>query len=254
MTTNDVRLQNALSKLLISRPDVIAIQRDTGAYNPLDNSTWNRRAMSEHLAGENTYGHYVINGDKAKFFCFDIDFKTKCPYYSPENPLHNPRKLWMDTNGNDPYLRWQVRVMADLFCHRIGITGVRQLATFSGSKGLHVYGFPYPGQQAPASVLRAMGRQVMDRMGYFFTDRSGSGVNFDGNPNDPTVGLFQVELFPKQDSVPDGGYGNLVRMELGINRKSMQPGFVIDTLADSYYLEPVKNPVEVFEKILGAQS
>ena len=252
MRDEQTRLQDALAKLFIARPDVIAIQRNDGAYNPLEGIKWSRDRLSQHIRGSQTYGHYAINGEHAKFFCFDLDFKTKCTLYPEDSPLHNPRKHWQETNGADPYLRWQLRTMADLFTYRIARTGTRQLATFSGSKGVHVYGFPKPGILQSAASLRKTGQKIMDDMGYFFQQRGTSGINYSGNSSCPTIGLFDVELFPKQDAVKNGGYGNLVRMELGIHRKSNQPGFIIDTgLADSYYLEPVSNPLAVLEKILG---
>ncbi|AOE44519.1 hypothetical protein SEA_JUMBO_5 [Gordonia phage Jumbo] len=267
----DRHLQGALSRLLIARPDVVAIQRQHGGYAPLHADgcpcascnpaptfaqepdppiapvfkEWTYGVMEWHLLGQDTCGHYVLNGDKAKFFCFDLDFTTK-----NTKQLNNPREHWTKTDGQDPWLRWQLAAMTQLLTYRIERAGFHTMATFSGSKGVHVYGFIHPGQVSLASDLREAALWVLKEMGYFWLPKNSAGINFQGNPACELFCLFDLEVFPKQNSVEPGGFGNLMRMELGINRKSGKPGFIIDTHNSNYSLEPAQ-PLPVLENLLN---
>lgn len=73
----------------------------------------------------------------------------------------------------------------------------------SGSKGFHAWLFlsePLPAARA----RRWVERHFVPR----WNERAGS---FDGTP---------LEIFPKQDTVPTGGFGNLVKLPLGTHAKS----------------------------------
>ena len=38
----------------------------------------------------------------------------------------------------------------------------------------------------------------------------------------------EIEVFPKQDEVNEGGFGNLLRLPLGVHRRTGQEGFFVD--------------------------
>ncbi|USH45005.1 hypothetical protein SEA_CAMERICO_8 [Gordonia phage Camerico] len=291
----DTDLHDALSRLLIARPDVLAEQSRSGAYRPVHAENcrcetcvrggtdapiyapWDRPRLQDHLAGKRTYGHYVLRENVAKFFCFDIDLKTKAnitafPSFdnAPENLNASqfdqwlgensrtfetqPREIWYQSGGTDAWIEWQLRTVAELFKFQIEATlGIKTLCSFSGSKGVHVYGFPQPGQAVDAQYLRDCGLYVINNMGHYWRPKNKNNVVFIGQ-NDPTIGMFEVELFPKQSSVPEGGgFGNLVRMELGINRKNGSRGFILDTSSNTPVakLVPEINPLRVLGDILS---
>ncbi|AKC03025.1 DNA primase [Gordonia phage GordDuk1] len=245
------RLENALARLLIARPDAVAEQHGNGAYSPQDGMIWDRKIIRAHLEGHRTYGHYVLNGDKAKFFCFDVDFRKEISRLSENTKLKYPRKLWQESGADSAerhWLEWQLKTVARLLEYRIRKMGIKTLVSFSGSKGMHVYGFPSPGEQVNAVDLRALGHAVIDDFGYLIQADNANGVNYTGDPWDQTFMLFDFELFPKQDSAEN--YGNLVRMEMGINKKSGKPGFFVDLEDQDYTLSRVSDPVILLEKLL----
>lgn len=265
-----------LVKLLVVRGDAYAKQFPDGTYiNPVKNSSgqvlpWTRELLHSHLDGVETFGHYAMKIDQAKYFCFDLDFKklAKIPVYpslenGPEdnkeldrwlanNCTHmaiNPRQLFASDPDNE-WLRWQMRTTAELMVQQItDVLGVKSLASFSGNKGVHVYGFPEPGKLLPAATLRSLARNVMENMGHYWTQKNASGTFWKGASLDPTISLFEVEIFPKQDYVAPGAYGNLMRMELGVHQKSGKPGFFLDLSADSMDLVPA-NPLEMLRGLL----
>lgn len=294
----DTDLHDALSRLLIARGDVVAEQSANGGYRPVHahnclcemcvrNSVWSgstdpiyapwtRSMLMDHLAGKRTYGHYVLNGNKAKFFCFDVDLKSKADItvhpnwnLAPENLTAyqfdkwltdnsqtvetQPRDIWYRSGGTDPWIEWQLRTIAELFKFQIEATlGFKTLCSFSGSKGIHVYGFPYPGQAVDAKYLRECALYVIKNMGHYWRPKNKSEIVFIGQ-NDPTIGLFETEIFPKQTEVPADGFGNLVRMELGVNRKNNSRGFLLDTSANTPVakLVPDVNPLRTLSGILS---
>lgn len=250
--TYNERLENGLARLFIARPDAVAEQYDNGSYSPVSGAIWDRGILRSHLSGNRTYGHYVLNKDQAKFFCFDIDFKQKIDRLSENTQLKYPRKLWQESDFNSPerhWLEWQLKSVAKILEYKISRMGIKTLVTFSGSKGVHVYGFPAPGEMSSAADLRALGWAVIEEFGYLIQADNDNGVNFSGDPWDQTFMLFDFELFPKQNETDN--YGNLVRMELGVNRKSGNPGYIIDTSDDDYTLSRVSDPASVIEAVLG---
>jgi hypothetical protein len=53
---------------------------------------------------------------------------------------------------------------------------------------------------------------------------------------------LEVETYPKQDSVDEGGYGNLLRLPLGIHRKTGNRGMLVKPSEGTEFIEddPVK--------------
>lgn len=147
-----------------------------GGYVRMDEA-WKMKHLRDHITGEETYGHYLLDQDSmVKFVAFDIDLEKVGLYcdYTPENlerfmqeheatgisdddffEFHvcNPREVWLDhSHPGRPWLEYQMRMIIDaLFLAMNGIGGVKPLATHSGSKGVHVYGLfdaKYPAENA----------------------------------------------------------------------------------------------------------
>lgn len=92
--------------------------------------------------------------------------------------------------------------------------------SFSGSKGLHVYGLV---GEEPSEDVRAAANYVIGSFERYTPSR---GSNFF---RDTTDGFdpISIEVFPKQDRLDGKDLGNLIRLPLGINRKSGLGGFFL---------------------------
>lgn len=271
---------NLISKKFIARPDVKAIQRVTRdqkvIYTPhLDRPIsdpeakripWSRDDLNAHLAGDKTFGHYLLNtDDKCKLFVFDIDLaqtgilpRTPRPdlatvteegYEAWEKdsfqPVDDLRAAWH--NRADPARDW-MKLQFKLMAHKLAKATVEELevpcaVAYSGNKGVHVYGFVGDGTPMYADTVREGARNVLDVIGEFEPMK---GDSFYRTRNqDPITGFpnLEIEIYPKQDSIDGKDLGNLVRLPLGRNLKNAaDPTFFIDMttgLADMKPLDPV---------------
>lgn len=85
---------------------------------------------------------------------------------------------------------------------------------YSGNKGIHVYGLV---GEAPAADVRMGATLVLDSFeGKYVPAR---GTNFYRNI-DPDFEAVSVEVFPKQEGLDGKDLGNLLRLPMGVNRKS----------------------------------
>lgn len=248
------------AKMFIARPDVKAQQRSSGEYNPtVDRDAAGNVTKSygftmpdllAHINGERTYGHYLLNAEnQCKFFAFDIDLDELNPdkpnhelylpttqedtgVWNPEDfQLMDPRSVWLDRSMVPArnLLKYQMRMLANMLARTIHSEFEMQTAvTYTGAKGVHVYGFT---GLMPAADVRAGAEFVMDKLGCF---EPHLGNNFFKHKIDPTTvedsfRCFTIEVFPKQTEVKAGGYGNLMRLPLGKNLKNpSDPTFFVD--------------------------
>src|SRR6478609_5755993 len=83
-------MATVIAKKFIQRRDAKARQKDNGDYAPVadwnpdgtrgDLHPWKMSDIEEHLAGTQTYGHYLVDtADQCKLFAFDIDLRTNKP-------------------------------------------------------------------------------------------------------------------------------------------------------------------------------
>jgi hypothetical protein len=107
------------------------------------------------------------------------------------------------------------------------------LVAFSGSKGVHVYGCF--GGSVRATAARDVGLSVLDSWGRGELFSAVKGKNFYKAATYPDL---TVEVFPKQEKVGTGGFGNLLRLPLGINQKTGREGFFYDPGAPLDELRP----------------
>lgn len=180
------------------RPDVFARQwydeeADTQGYVPV------RRPMlasdvQDHLKGNRTYGIYLLDQDsRAWVGVIDVDLV----------PAFRGRKLTRDEydrrTREETYL---VERLTELSSEE----GLPCVAEFTGGKGYH---FWYPFQEpVSAASVRAALRGVVAKI-------------------EGDLSCFQLEVFPKQDTLSGKGLGNLVKLPLGVHRGTGKPSFFL---------------------------
>jgi len=247
---------------------------DRSPHAPLG---FNMNHLLAHLSGERTYGHYLLDDQSmCKMFVFDIDLQKGGTYVKQPNweeykggdeeewyhknsvvevvessktdpqPL---RDLWQDRSRTAaPARAWfkhQMKQLAHMFASKTTELGIDCAVAYSGSKGVHVYGFTGP---LPASEVREAALLVLDMIDEFKADR---GKNFFVHKNDdPFHGFqnFSIEVFPKQVDLEGKSLGNLVRLPLGVNHKNPKdPTFFIDMTTPLAEFKPHKDPVKLLE-------
>lgn len=241
-------------------------QPDPGRYGPLG---WQMQHLQQHLAGTHTYGHYLLDQENnCRLFALDIDLEkgnkeNPTPgYWIPNVEWHegmdeatwevsaqpvacDPRATWADRSatGARMWFKSQMSILARRFCRIIQEElGLPCAAAYSGSKGVHVYGFTGPRQ---AAEVREMALYILD-----FTDEwdlhRGQSI-FKHRNQDPFLGYqnFSIEVFPKQASLEGKDLGNLMRLPLGRNLKSQDPTFFLDFNTPIATLAPHPNPVQL---------
>lgn len=167
-----------------------------------------------------------------------------------------PRENWRDrAHPGRGWWKYQMRTLGDMLASRIrSALEIPALVTYTGSKGIHVYGFTglMPAQDARDAallVLRSLGR---------FNPKAGSNFWYDSSTDwYDSYYNWTIEVFPKQTEVRPDGYGNLMRLPFGRNHKgrdqhgNYDPTFIIDTTAPQTVLAPVADPVRVLSQTLG---
>ena len=242
-------IANLFAKMFIARPDIKAIQRSNGDYNPVQ-SRFTKADLLDHQDGVYTYGHYLLSEkNECKLFVFDLDLDKTDPkhpeitYDLPSSKdeadiwqdwYHgDPRNIWLDRSRitERDFLKYQLRVAANQICKAIqDELGIPMAVTYTGAKGVHVYGFT--GSMA-ASAVREAADIVIESLGlvpekgnnFFKFPKSGRS---DFQPQSITA-----EVYPKQTTLDGKTHGNLVRLPLGVNLKNPKdPTFFMDMRAN----------------------
>lgn len=262
------------AKRFIQRRDVKAVQYSSGAYVPDRSAGFAMEDLFDHLDGRATYGHYLLDQTShCRMFAFDIDLR-KTGSYVPMTPyadgmteeqwiaqnqpimLGNPddrsdnslREAWLDrAHPARPWIKTQMGMLARKFVSAIQTElNIPCAASYSGAKGVHVYGFTGP---LPAEQVRAAATYVIESMDDWEIERGHH--LYKHKLTDPFMGYpnFSVEVFPKQDSLGDGedSLGNLMRLPLGRNLKSQDPTFFLDLTTAPGDMRPHSNPVALLE-------
>lgn len=249
-------LAKLYAKLYVARRDVKAIQRTSGAYNPVE-SPWTMQDFQDHLSGSRTYGHYLLSPtNECKFFAFDIDLDELNPD-KPDNKLQvpnaqdsdgvwgdfvlaDPRAIWLDRRYaiQRNYLKYQMRMMAQELARTIAAEfDIQTAVTYTGAKGVHVYGFT---GLLPAKDVREGAELILRKTDHFVPHLGSNFFKYkDSGDHEASNQCFTVEVFPKQIEIKEGGYGNLMRLPLGTNLKNPQdPTFFVDMRAPLTQLKP----------------
>ena len=153
--------------------------------------------IQSHLRGDTTVGVYpIFDRDKAQFLALDIDIKKETLNKALQN------NTLMDA------LREQVCKDIRRVCAGSASLNLPVHIEDSGNKGAHIWLFFEKPMRA--SDLRAYGRAFAKRFG-------------------PPSEALQWEWFPKQDTIGDNELGNLIKLPLGIHRKTGRRALFIDT-------------------------
>lgn len=236
-------LPDLYAKMFIARSDVKALQRSNGAYNPVK-EPFTRRDIEDHIAGRRVYGHYLLNlENQCKLIVFDIDLEKEGKQLAdpsdPESELIdcNPREDWHNrAHPARDLIKADMRSLSGKIARRVfELLEVPTAVAYSGNKGVHVYAFT--GLMSAEDQILAAKEVVLADIGGFEPKRA---ENFFVHPEHPNL---SVEVFPKQSSIGNGGYGNLCRLPLGKNLKSSDPTFFVDMRAPMNQLKP-RDPVD----------
>jgi hypothetical protein len=150
--------------------------------------------------------------------------------------LGNPREIWLDRRYKlqRAFLKYQLRCMALKLARVVSdILEIPLAVAYTGSKGLHVYGFTglmhaADVRYAADIVIAEYGKLEPYRGNHFF--RHKAEINERGI-TDPYLSYDQlaVEVFPKQTDMSNKTHGNLMRLPLGKNLKNpSDPCFFLD--------------------------
>lgn len=239
-TASEPAIKKLIGSLFVQRRDVKAYQKKTGAYKPIK-TPWTLKDIQNHLDGRVTLGHYLVDHEgKTKVVAFDIDFEKT--YTLRDGSEINPREVFSDPN--DPArgeLVRAVRCLADGIAWRLKRLhpSIAVFTAFSGSKGIHVYGCF--GGSTTAEAAQGLGVSLLKSFagGDFFIPLKGD--NFFQSELHPNL---TIEVFPKQGKIGKDGFGNLLRLPLGINQKTGKEGFFYDPMAPLNELNPL-DPLDV---------
>lgn len=153
-------------------------------YVPI-NASLGPADIEEHLSGKKTYGIYLLRPDgTVRVAVIDADLRPdfRKPGLSAEQ-RHQIRR-------ESTWLASRIRELSAL-------RGARPLVEVSGGKGYHFWYFFDP--PAPATDTRQALGSICNA------------VRGD-------LEVFTIEVFPKQDRLTGKGFGNLVKLPLGVHR------------------------------------
>ena len=189
-----------LKKLFIHRSDIYAKQKANGGYSAIA-SPITDELLTQHLQGKTTIGTYQLDEhNTVKLSCIDIDIN---------------KKIW---NSKDyKFEDWKDIIYKQIneIKNKLSKHGITGYGEISGFKGAHVwYFFNDP---VPAGIVRDLNHVLFSEL----------------HPIDPEINL---ELFPKQSAIGEKGYGNQVKLPLGIHNKSKKFSYFVDDITQGINL------------------
>ena len=151
--------------------------------------------VEDHLSGRMTYGIYLMRSDsRVKTAVIDVDLVQQ--YRQPKLKSEDVQRIYRERD----YMLKRIRELSDS-------VGMTPLTEFSGGKGFHFwYCFDAP---VPATLARKVLEKICKAVSGDLT-------------------AFNLEVFPKQDQLSGKGFGNLVKLPLGIHRVSGKQSRFID--------------------------
>lgn len=193
------RLLDLYLELFQGREDVFARQwvnqeKGTQGYMPVRRPLQAEDVL-EHIKGHKTYGIYLLRRDSSvKTGVMDLDLKKDFRSGSIK-----PR----DKSGIRQERDYVLRRLQELSKERLNASA---LVEFSGGKGYHLWFLLQ--EPAPAEQVR----QCLSRIAAVVAD---------------DLSYFNLEVFPKQDRLQGKGLGNLVKLPLGVHRRSGKPSYFL---------------------------
>lgn len=155
-------------------------------YNPI-REPFSVQAVKNHLQGNHTVGIYPLRMDNTVFFAaFDLDLSSAVVRANAPGSS-GWREAYEDLEGYADLLEGKA--------HEMGLTLHR---ADSGFKGTHLWAFF--AEPIPAKLARQMCKTIAH------------GISVPAN--------VRTEIFPKQNALPVDGLGNLIKIPLGVHRKT----------------------------------
>ncbi|MBT3217820.1 MAG: hypothetical protein HN348_01905 [Proteobacteria bacterium] len=166
-----------------------------GGYSPIKAPLTPDLAQS-HLAGSVTLGVYPIRLDgTVNFFALDLDIRKAALQRAAGDEQEFARLRHVVHQGGLDVLQ------------QLNGYGLPLLLEDSGFKGRHLWGFLE--RPLPASLVHKFGTGLLRRLVLDSDDLS-------------------MEFFPKQGKICKDGLGNLIKLPLGIHRRSGRRGMLLD--------------------------
>lgn len=279
-TSEVAALEDLILETFVARSDVYARQDLNGGYmpvyQPLDANT-----VARHLRREISVGHYLATGEGiTKVVALDIDLEPHGVWMQYPEPDEYPMDLggaeldqWMSTRVTvhpaRPRLDWRdrshpgrawykqlLRTAAEYLASAMERElGIPTLITYSGHKGVHVYGLT---SGVHVSEAKAGAELTLHSAGRHFGAefeplRGNNFYQLAGGP--PWAQSFAVETFPKQDTMEGKKLGNLMRLPLGGHLKSpMDPTFFVDRATAYTHLDPHPDPAALLQDAIARRT
>lgn len=183
--------------LFQGREGVFARQWEGGqGYSPVrPEGSINTDDIALHIHGAETYGIYPVRKDNTvKLICFDVDLPKNFAEVEED-------ALVTDKSNLLPQVKNICTVAVDVLRRR-SFTSRGILIEDTGGRGYHVWCFLE--SPIPAANARKFAYSIL------------------------TKAKVQCEVFPKQDEVAEGEYGNLIKLPLGLHKKYKRYSKLID--------------------------
>lgn len=148
--------------------------------------------LEEHLSGLKTYGIYLLKSD-SRVKCGVIDADLNPDYRVSRISAEQKKVIYREKS-----------YMISRIFENSKEVGISPLLEYSGHKGYHFwYFFSRP---VDASKVKTLLTRIAE-------------------PIRRDLSAFGLEVFPKQERLGAKGFGNLVKLPLGIHRKNGKPSF-----------------------------
>lgn len=204
-------------KLFEGRDTVFGKQWLRGlGYSPVrPERSINTDDILSHIQGIETYGIYPLKKDNAvKFVCFDIDLPKNFAEVE-EDALVTDKSILL------PQVKNICTTIMDVF-HACSFNSKDILIEDTGGRGYHVWIFF--DISIPAISAREFAYSILKKAN------------------------VQCEVFPKQNEVAEGRYGNLIKLPLGLHRKYKQYSSFIDIAEKNISI--IENPFVCLNEIV----
>ncbi len=150
--------------------------------------------INDHLRGSKTYGIYLLNGaSQVHTGVIDVDLIKSLR--QPEQY----KKQSANIRRESIYLHQRILELS----REHSLTSIAEV---SGGKGYHFW-FPVAEPVEAATMRKALQQLTTGLAG--------------------DVSCFNLEIFPKQDKISGKGFGNLVKLPMGIHRVSGKPSWFV---------------------------
>ncbi len=218
MNAGNIALERYLS-LFKGREDYFSQQYDS-YYRPVPEPL-DSFYLEQHLAGDATYGIYVLTSSSCcHFFCVDIDV--------PKAELKETD--FADRTAKYAFLGQRLRDTIQTLAETLSVPREAMLLEETGGRGYHIWMFLKDAMSGDSAVT--FGAILKSRL------------------------AFEIEFFPKQGQLTSSRkLGNLVKLPLGLHRKYGARS-VFFTLSDGepQYVEGLERNIELLTRVVPVDS